>query len=80
MITVHVKLFSVLRQNYPGWRLGEAMPVELPAQASVRQLIEHLALPADLVKVVFVNNRIREDHTILQEGDQVGIFPPVGGG
>jgi molybdopterin synthase sulfur carrier subunit len=80
MITVHAKLFAILRRHYLHLGIGEPMPVELPEGATVGDLVEHLRLPADQVKVVFVNNVIREAEHPLADGDELGIFPPVGGG
>lgn len=80
MITVHVKLFAALRRHYPELGIGEAMPVELPAQSTLGQLIERLRLSADEVKIVFVNSIVRQEKYVLSAGDEVGIFPPVGGG
>jgi molybdopterin synthase sulfur carrier subunit len=80
MITVYAKLFATLRRHYPHLGIGEPMPVELPDGATVGDLVEHLRLPADQVKVVFVNNVIRETEYPLADGDKLGIFPPVGGG
>jgi molybdopterin converting factor small subunit len=37
-------------------------------------------LPAHLVKSAFVNNQAAALATCLNEGDQVGLFPPVVGG
>lgn len=80
MITVQVRLFATLRRHYPRLGVGEAMQVELAEGATVAHLIEHLGLPAEQVRVVFVNGVARgEDHP-LAPGDEVGIFPPVGGG
>ncbi|RLC63422.1 MAG: MoaD/ThiS family protein [Chloroflexi bacterium] len=80
MITVYVRLFATLCRHFPNLKLGEAMPVELPEGATVGQLVEHLGLPADEVKVVFVNGIVRGVEGPLAAGDEVGIFPPVGGG
>ena len=80
MITVYAKLFAILRRHYPHLGIGEPMPVELPEGATVGDLVEHLRLPVDQVKVVFVNNVIREAEYPLADGDELGIFPPVGGG
>jgi sulfur-carrier protein len=80
MITVNVRLFGPLRQAYPDVDLGEPMAVELPEGSTIGRLVEQLLLPADQVKVVFVNHTIREDSYELQEGDRVAVFPPVGGG
>lgn len=80
MITVHVKLFATLRPYRPGLGLGEALPVDLPEGATIDDLIQQLGLPRDEVKVVFVNALFREPDYVLADGDEVGIFPPVGGG
>ena len=80
MITAHVKLFATLRRHYPHLGLGEAMEVELPHGATVGDVVEHLCLPANQVKVIFVNGIVRGNDHSLADGDEVGIFPPVGGG
>jgi molybdopterin synthase sulfur carrier subunit len=80
MITVQVKLFATLRQNYPHLRIGEPMAVELPEGATVGQLLAHLHIPDDQVKIVFVNHVIRDRDHLLAQDDAVGVFPPVGGG
>ena len=80
MITVHAKLFATLRQYRPGLEIGEAFPVELPDGATVGGLIRQIGLPEGEVKIVFVNALFREPAYVLADGDEVGIFPPVGGG
>ena len=77
---VYVKLFAGLRQHYPHLGIGEAMPVELAEGTTAGQLLTILNLPPNLVKVVFVNGIIRDGNYVLQDGDEVGKFPPVGGG
>jgi molybdopterin synthase sulfur carrier subunit len=80
MITVHTKLFATLRRHKPGLKLGQVLVLNLPDGTTVERLILHLGLPADEVKVVFVNGIIRLEDHVLSDGDEVGIFPPVGGG
>jgi molybdopterin synthase sulfur carrier subunit len=80
MITVHVKLFATLRRFRPGLELGEAFPVELPDGATVGGLVQELGLPEDEVRIIFVNALFRDKEHVLVDGDEVGIFPPVGGG
>jgi molybdopterin converting factor small subunit len=79
-VVVQVKLFATLRQRYPHLGIGEPMAVELPEGATVSQLLAHLEIPEDQVKIVFVNNVIRDRDHLLADGDEVGVFPPVGGG
>jgi molybdopterin converting factor small subunit len=80
MISVHTKLFASLRQYRPGLGIGEAFSVELPEGATVGNLIQEIGLPDKEVKIVFVNALFRDLAHELADGDQVGIFPPVGGG
>lgn len=77
---VHVRLFATLRRHYPHVGIGKPMDVELEAGATIGQLITQLRLPEDQVKVVFVNGIVREKKHALSAGDEVGVFPPVGGG
>jgi len=85
---VRVKLFATLasrapeavRQQVGDWRAGRAFEWELPPGSTLDGLIAALELPRDEVKQVFVNGRARPlDHS-LAEGDEIGIFPPIGGG
>ena len=80
MITVYVKLFATLRQYRPGLGIGEAFAVELAEGTTVQGLIRHLELPEAQVKIVFVNGLFRPMDQILADGDELGIFPAVGGG
>jgi sulfur-carrier protein len=80
MITAQVRLFATLRQHHPGTKLGEAFAVELPKGGTVGDLVRRLGLPEEEVKLVFVNGRSRDQDHILEDGDEVGLFPAVGGG
>ncbi len=76
---VRVKVFATLRR-YIGTPGGEAIKVELPEGATLADVTRALELPADQVKVVFVNGRARAEDWPLSPGDEIGIFPPIGGG
>lgn len=80
MITIQVKLYATLRRHYPDLDVGEAMQVELSEDATVGDLVQELELPEEQIKVVFVNGTVRKEDHRLSDGDEVGIFPPVGGG
>ncbi len=78
---VHVKLFATLGVYAPVHGFpGTPFDVELSEGASLAALFEQLQIPADAVKISFVNAIIQPPEFILSEGDDVGIFPPVGGG
>ena len=55
------------------------MSVELPAGATVEQLLERLSLPEE-VKTILVNGIVRDGAHAVADGDEVGLFPPVARG
>jgi molybdopterin converting factor small subunit len=76
---VHVKLFSLLRRHLPEEAKGEAT-IDLPAGATVADLIEHLGI-VRRIKILTINGQRETDRARpLQEGDSVRIFPFVVGG
>ena len=77
---VRVKLFATLRDLFPHLGIGEPMEVEMPDGSTVADLIARLQIPRNEVKLVYVGGRLKGDEYVLQDGDEVGIFPPVGGG
>jgi len=78
---VRVKLFATLRSSVvSGMAPGTPFEAELCAGATLAELIDYLKLPREEVKVAFVNGRARPMDWSLREGDEVGIFPPIGGG
>ncbi len=78
---VKVKLFATLQRYAPeGQFAGEPFEMELPEGSTIATVIERLAIRPHEVKVTFVNGKARAEVYRLREGDEVGIFPPVGGG
>jgi molybdopterin synthase sulfur carrier subunit len=77
---IQVKLFATLRRYAGDTPPGQPLPVELPVGATLQDLVQQLGIPPEETKVAFVNARAQELDWILQPGDEVGIFPPIGGG
>jgi molybdopterin converting factor small subunit len=78
---ITVKLFANLVKFSPNPSFsGAPFELDLPEAATLAEVVNILQLPADEVKVLFVNGIICEPEKILQPNDTVGIFPPVGGG
>lgn len=77
---VEVQLHATLAAFLPlGSRDGVGV-VELDENATVAQLVERLALPADLARIVLVNGHDVSDDAALHTGDVVDVFPPLAGG
>jgi len=78
---VRVKLFASLASFSPqGGLPGTPFELELPSGATLNDLTQYLQLPNEQIKVCFVNSRIQPPEYVLNDGDDVGIFPPIGGG
>jgi len=77
---IQVKLFATLGGYIPGGKSGIPLEVEIAEGSSVADLIKKLNLPREELKVVFVNGRTRPLDWLLHTGDEVGMFPPIGGG
>jgi molybdopterin synthase catalytic subunit len=80
MMQVRVLAFGVLKD----WLGGSAATVELPAGASVADLLERLSqgrAPQWLRGIaVSVNAEFAAPDQLLSDGDEVGLLPPVSGG
>jgi len=77
---VRVKLYATLGRHLAGVEPGVPFELEVPNEATVADLVNRLNLPREEVKVAFVNGRARPMDWALEAGDEIGIFPPVGGG
>ncbi|MDI6812013.1 MAG: MoaD/ThiS family protein [Desulfitobacteriaceae bacterium] len=72
---VTIKLFATLREGrfkVENW--------ELPARASVKDVLERLGIKSEGIAIILVNGRDTQVEYELQEGDAISLFPPVGGG
>ncbi len=77
---VQVRLFATLCQHRPGCKAGVPFAVQVAEGTTLAGLAAQLGLPPEEVKVVFVNGLVQPLSYTLQPGDEVGIFPPIGGG
>jgi sulfur-carrier protein len=81
MIRIHVKLFATLRRFLPtGTPNGKAVDLEFPDGTTIGDLVDYFKIPPDEMKVTFVNGRAQEVTCVLADEDEIGMFPPIGGG
>jgi molybdopterin converting factor small subunit len=74
--TIEIKLYATLLSYAPA--NASCYPIE--SDTSIEKLIEELKIPKDQVKLVFSNGVKCDLGTLIQDGDRIGVFPPVGGG
>ena len=75
IMQVRIKCFATLSDHTP-----EGGVLALPAGGTVENALAAIGLAPEDVKLVFVNSKHAEMDAPLADGDQLGIFPAVGGG
>jgi len=79
-VEVRVKLYATLVRYVEGIRAGQPISLNLPEGSTIRDVLTVLKIPEEEVKVAFVAGRACPWDTVLKDGDEVGIFSPIGGG
>ena len=89
---IHVQLFSILRDCLPPSAERGKATIDMPKGATLGDLVVHLGIDqylgfsaADMSAragwQVMVSGRYEPDMTrVLEDGDEVQIFPPIAGG
>jgi molybdopterin converting factor small subunit len=77
MPQVQVQLYAALRE-YVG--RAPSVQVDIAPGQTVRQVLEQLGVPIDKARIIFVNARAAGLDDPLQGGEQLGVFPAIGGG
>jgi molybdopterin synthase sulfur carrier subunit len=72
---VTVRLYADLREGHAA---EESM--ELQPSTAVSGMMKELKVPESVVTLIFINGRHASPDTLLNEGDIVALFPPIGGG
>lgn len=72
---IKVRLFATLREGR-----GKEVFVEVPPGSEVDMVINMLEIADEDVSILMVNGRDVLRNRVLEPGDYVSIFPPVGGG
>jgi molybdopterin synthase sulfur carrier subunit len=75
-MTIVVKCFASLARFQPA--NAETFPIT--AGETVAQVMARLDIPEGGAALIFVNNVHRKPDKVLKSGDNVGFFPPIGGG
>lgn len=75
MMRINVKLMGTLKSR------GTDAPLELPDGSTILDLLQQLQLPPESVQTCTVNGKFEHDRQRrLQDGDELTLLPPVGGG
>jgi molybdopterin converting factor small subunit len=79
-VKIEVRLFATLARYLPqGPQAGSAF-LDVAEGSSVDDVADALGIPADLSRVILVNDQDADEHRRLVEGDVLTLFPPLAGG
>jgi molybdopterin converting factor small subunit len=73
---IQLKLFATLREFTP----PSADSFIIDQGTRICDLLDQINMPREKAKLIFINGVKAELTTVLEGGERVGIFPPVGGG
>ena len=76
---IELRLYASLSVYMPEINSATGI-VDIGQGTRIRELLEQLKVPADSVKIIFLNGVHAKGDEILKEGDRIGVFPPVAGG
>ena len=81
-MNIIIRLFATLRRfGPPNLKIGESFDLEISQNFNVQDLLLHLGIKREQAKIIMINGVGITDVTyVLNEKDEVAIFPPVGGG
>jgi len=75
------KISSALGHRVPGGvKPGAAVELELPDGSTLSRLLDMLNLDGGNGYIYLVGGKARKPDHPLSDGDEIRIFPPVGGG
>lgn len=82
-VKIEVKLYGILRTNRPPEASGaphHPFDITLEEGTTAVHLAKQLGIVDGLVTGVAINGETAELDTVLQDGDQISLFPPSAGG
>lgn len=77
---IELHLYASLSKYLPPSAKFKTWNMEIETDATVSDVIEQMKIDKKSVKLIFVNGVHADSGKVLNNGDRVGIFPPVGGG
>ena len=77
MAQVQVNLYASFRAYIGG---KASIEVEIEPGQTVGDVLAQLGVPQEKTRIIFVDNRAAELSRVLQGGEQLGVFPAIGGG
>ncbi|MFP4457789.1 MAG: MoaD/ThiS family protein [Clostridia bacterium] len=72
---IKVKFFATLRKGR-----GKVDFYKTDKKVTVKEILDYYEIEEEEASILYVNGRDAKLDQVLEEGDVISIFPPVGGG
>jgi molybdopterin converting factor small subunit len=79
-VRVEVRLFATFAHYLPKDNETGSRYLDLAEGSTVADVVGALGIPADLSRIILVNDEDAEEDRHLGAGDVVTLFPPLAGG
>ena len=77
---ITAKLHGTLRKYLPASSQGNTMLVDVPDGATVADVVNRLNIPSDHARMFVAGDEHLEASSVLHDGQELNIFPPLAGG
>ena len=77
MPQVEVRLYAGLRAHVKG---ATSVSVDVEPGETIAGVLERLSVPLSQTRIIFVNHRAANLDQELHGGEELGVFPAIGGG
>lgn len=80
LVIVKVRVSPFLRHYLPASLANLADHLDLSEGTTAGEVLKRLGLSEVYSSAILVNGRVPRKEEVLQEGDEIYLFPPLGGG
>lgn len=77
---IELRFYATLIKYAEKNKIPQFSTVELEDGTTVTSLLNKFNIPEKDVHIIIINGRNANLEQVLQDGDRVALFPPVGGG
>lgn len=77
---IELRLYASFRQYLPEESKNNQGMSRFRDGITINGILKELKIPQEAVKIMFLNGTHAKGDETLNDGDRVGIFPPVAGG
>lgn len=75
-----VKLYGTLSRSFDEYDHLSGLEVNIPDEASIHDLLDYLNLSSERLGMIYMDGKVLNKKSRLNDGAQIKIFQPISGG